>query len=82
MERPELTSERAETIINYLRDNPGVDMTLGDISDGTDLPVDELAAHLTELVSRNMLEQDRTPDGFDVYRFPADRQRGSMAPPL
>ena len=82
MDEPNLTSERGETIINLLRDNPGVSITLGDISDETGLPVEELAAHLEELVGRNMLEKDVTPDGFDVYRFPAGFQSGTMAPPL
>lgn len=39
MERPKLTSELAERIVNLLRDNPGISMTLGDIADETDLPV-------------------------------------------
>ncbi len=80
MERYQLTAERAELIINFLRNNPGLAMTLGDISDETALPPEELAAYLTDLVSRAVLEQETTVDGFDVYRFPADYQRGSMAP--
>ncbi len=80
MEEPKLTSGRAELIINLLRDNPGVSMTLADIEDETNLPVEELAAHLVELVDHGVLEQETTPDGFDVYRFPADYQRGTMAP--
>jgi DNA-binding IclR family transcriptional regulator len=80
MERYQLTPERAELIINLLRNNPGIDMTLGDISDETGMSHEELAAHLADLVRREVLEQDVTPDGFDVYRFPADYQRGSMAP--
>ena len=80
MERPKLTSERAETIINLLRDNPGVDMTLADISDAMDIPVEELGAHLDELVDHGLVEAETTVDGFDVYRFPADNQRGTMAP--
>ena len=80
MERPKLTSDDAELIINLLRNHPGVDMTLGDISDQTGLPVDELGAYLADLVSRRMLEHETTADGFDVYRFPADFQRGTMAP--
>jgi len=80
MERPKLTAERAETIINLLRDNPGVTMTLADIGDQTTLPVDEIAAHLDELVQHKLVEHELTPDGFDVYRFPADYQRGTQAP--
>jgi DNA-binding IclR family transcriptional regulator len=80
MERYKLTSERAELIINLLRDNPGVDMTLSDISDQIGLPVDELAAYLEDLQSRGVIVKDTTPDGFDVYRFPNDFQRGTMAP--
>ena len=80
MEEPKLTSGRAELIINLLRDNPGVSMTLADIEDETNLPVEELAAHLVELVDHGVIEQETTPDGFDVYRFPADYQRGTMAP--
>ena len=82
MDEPRLTPDRAETIINLLRNNPGVSMTLGDIGDETGLPVEELAAHLEELVNHAVLEKETTPDGFDVYRFPADYQRGTMAPPL
>ena len=80
MERPELTPDTAELIINLLRNNPGVDMTLGDISDETALPADTLAAHLADLARREMIEHETTPDGFDVYRFPSEYQRGSMAP--
>jgi hypothetical protein len=80
MERPKLTPERAELIINFLRNNPGVDMTLGDIGDQTALPVEDLGVYLTDLVSRRMLEHETTVDGFDIYRFPADFQRGTMAP--
>ena len=80
MDEPKLTSDRAEMLINLLRDNPGVSMTLADIGDETNLPVDELAAHLEELVAHAVLEKETTPDGFDAYRFPADYQRGSMAP--
>jgi DNA-binding IclR family transcriptional regulator len=80
MERPKLTSERAETIINLLRDNPGVAMTLADISDQTTLPVDEIAAHLEDLDAHQLVEHELTPDGFDVYRFPDEYQRGTQAP--
>ncbi len=80
MERTPLTSERAELLINLLRNNPGVDMTLADISDATSLPVPELAAQLEDLAARHMLIKDITPDGFDVYRFPDEYQRGTMAP--
>jgi hypothetical protein len=40
MERPKLDGETAERIINLLRNNPSVSMTLGDIADGTELPVE------------------------------------------
>lgn len=80
MERTTLTSERAELLINLLRNNPGVDMTLGDIADETGVPVPELAANLEELVSHHHLVKELTPDGFDVYRFPDEYQRGTMAP--
>ncbi len=80
MERPKLSSENAEHIVNLLRDNPGVAMTLGDISDQTGLPVEELGAYLDELVRHVLVETETTADGFDVYRFPADFQRGTMAP--
>ena len=80
MERPKLTPERAETIVNLLRDNPGVSMTLGDIADATDVPVEELGAHLDELVDHGLVETETTADGFDVYRFPSDYQSGTMAP--
>lgn len=80
MERPKLSADRAELIVNLLRDNPGINMTLGDISEQTDLPVEELGAHLDELVDHMLVERESTPDGFDVYRFPAEFQRGTMAP--
>ncbi len=80
MERPKLSSENAERIVNLLRDNPGVAMTLGDISDQTGLPVEELGAYLDELVAHVLVETETTADGFDVYRFPAEFQRGTMAP--
>ena len=80
MDEPKLTPNLAERLINLLRDNPGVSMTIGDIGDETGLPAEELGAHLEDLVERAVLEKDTTPDGFDVYRFPADYQRGTMAP--
>ena len=80
MERTILTSQRAELLINLLRNNPGVDMTLGDIADETGLSVEELAANLAELVDHGHVNHDMTPDGFDVYRFPDERQRGTMPP--
>ncbi len=80
MERPKLSSDNAERIVNLLRDNPGVEMTLGDISDQTGLPVEDLGAYLDELVAHMLVETETTADGFDVYRFPAQFQRGTMAP--
>ncbi|HEU4325155.1 MAG TPA: hypothetical protein VFS21_18585 [Roseiflexaceae bacterium] len=77
MENPKLTPARAEQIVNLLRDNPGVEMTLGDIADETGLPVDELAAHLEELVGHQLLLRSTTDDGFDVYTFPVAFQRGT-----
>jgi DNA-binding IclR family transcriptional regulator len=77
MDQPKLTSARAEQIINLLRDNPGVEMTLGDVADQTGLPIAELAAYLEELVGHNLLLKNTTSDGFDTYSFPAEYQRGS-----
>jgi DNA-binding IclR family transcriptional regulator len=77
MERIKLTSERAETIVNLLRDNPGVHMTLSDIADETGLPVDELAANLEDLLSHNLIISEPTDDGLDSYRFPDEFQRGT-----
>jgi hypothetical protein len=54
MEQPQLTSTRAEQLINLLRDNPGVSMTLGDLSDQTDIPIEEIGAHMEELVDHNL----------------------------
>jgi predicted ArsR family transcriptional regulator len=80
MEQPKLTSDRAELIVNLLRDNPGVSMTLADIADETGLAVEDLAAHLEDLVSHHLVIREVTPDGFDVYRFPDEYQRGSTGP--
>jgi hypothetical protein len=77
MENPKLTSDRAELIINTLRDNPGVEMTLGDIADATGLPIEDLGAYLEDLSDRAMLLKSTTADGFDVYTFPAEYQRGA-----
>lgn len=81
MERHKLNAAQAELIINTLRNNPGVDMTLSDISDETGIEVAELAAYLDDLVEREYIDSDTTGDGFDVYRFHETAQRGSMAPP-
>ena len=70
MERPKLTSEQAETIINLLRDNPGIEMTLPLISDNTGIPVEDLAVYLKELEDNKKVLHDTTSDGIDVYRFP------------
>jgi DNA-binding IclR family transcriptional regulator len=77
VDNPKLTSERAEQIIYLLRDNPGVEMTLGDIADETGLPTAELAAHLEELNDHGLVLKATTTDGFDTYSFPADFQRGA-----
>lgn len=77
MERIKLTSERAETIVNLLRDNPGIHMTLGDIADETGLPADELAANLEDLINHNLIVRELTADGLDTYRFPDEFQRGT-----
>ncbi|HSH78331.1 MAG TPA: hypothetical protein VLA19_07340 [Herpetosiphonaceae bacterium] len=72
MERPKRSAENAERIANLLRDNPGVAMTVGDITGKTGLPSDDLAAHMS-------VETDTTAGGFHVYPFPAQVQRGTMA---
>lgn len=77
MEQPKLSSGRAEQLINLLRDNPGVSMTLGDISDQTGIPIEELGAHMEELVDHNLVFKNTTDDGFDTYSFPAEYQRGT-----
>jgi len=77
MSDPKLTGDRAEEIINLLRDNPGVSQTLGDIADATGLPIEVVAAHLVDLADNGPLLHDVTPDGVDVYHFPADYQRGT-----
>lgn len=77
---PRLTPALAERIINLLRDNPGVSLTMIDISDMLKIPVEELAAHLEELSGENRpLIHDITPDGVDVYFYPAEYQRGESA---
>jgi len=80
MEHPQLTPARAEAIINLLRDNPGVSMTLGDISDGTGLPVEDVAAYLSDLGSSEVIVKETTPDGFDTYRFAVEFQTGTTGP--
>ncbi len=82
MESQKLDADRAEAIINLLRDNPGISMSLGDINYAIGVLADLLAAHLAEMIQKGILEGDTTPDGYDVYRFPATNQRGTMAPPL
>jgi len=79
MDQPKLSGERAEQIVNLLRDNPGVEMTLGDIADQTGLPAAELAAYLEELVDHGLALKSTSADGFDTYSFPAEYQRGSTA---
>jgi len=79
MENPKLTPDRAEQIINTLRDNPGVEMTLSDIADATGLPVADLGAYLEDLTDRDMLLKRTTDDGFDTYMFPVAFQRGSTS---
>ena len=81
MERPKLDGETAERIINLLRDNPGVSMTLSDIADGTDLVVEDVAVYMEELVDHQHAVAETTDDGFDTYCFPENQQRGSAAPP-
>jgi hypothetical protein len=77
MEQPKLTAEIAEQIINVLRDNPGVSLPLSDIADAVAQPVEDLAAYLEDLATRGLVTQSTTPDGVDVYAFPAELQRGT-----
>jgi hypothetical protein len=78
MEQPKLTGETADRIINLLRDNPGVSMTLSDISNMLSIPVEDLAAYLEELSGEAQpLFHEVTADGVDVYSFPAELQRGT-----
>lgn len=77
MENPKLTSDQAEQIINTLRDNPGVEMTLGDLSDVTGLPIEELGAYLEDLSDRSRIFKRTTDDGFDVYTYPDAFQRNA-----
>lgn len=80
MSEPKLTPALAERIVNLLRDNPGVSLTMIDISDMLKIPVEELAAHLEELSGENRpLIHEITPDGVDVYFYPAELQRGESA---
>lgn len=81
MERPKLDGETAERIINLLRNNPGVSMTLSDIADGTDLVVEDVAVYMEELTDHQHVVAETTDDGFDMYRFPENQQLGSAAPP-
>lgn len=81
MERPKLTGEYAERIISLLRNNPGVSMTLSEIADGTALPLEDVAAYMEELTDHQHVEAETDDDGFDLYRFPENQQRGSAAPP-
>jgi len=80
MEQPKLTSEVAEGIINLLRDNPGVSMTLGTIADETGLPAEDVAAYFAELGSSEVIVKETTPDGFDTYRFAVEFQTGTTGP--
>jgi DNA-binding MarR family transcriptional regulator len=77
MEQPKLTSAQAEQIVNTLRNNPGVSMTLADIADATGIELPDLAAHLEELAEHNLVIKETAVDGFDTYRFPHEYQRGS-----
>jgi hypothetical protein len=77
MEKPKLTAELAEQIINLLRDNPGVSMRLSAIADATAQPVEDVAVYLLDLAERGIVIAGTTPDGVDVYVFPAQLQRGT-----
>lgn len=80
MSDPKLTPGQAERIINFLRDNPGVSLTLVDLSDALGTPVEDLAAYLEALSGDGgPLVHDLTPDGLDVYSYPAELQRGESS---
>lgn len=80
MSEPKLTPGQAERIINFLRDNPGVSLTLIDLSDALGTPVEELAAYLAELSRDNVpIVHEMTPDDVDVYYYPAELQRGESS---
>ena len=44
-----------ERIINLLRDNPGVSLSLSDIADAMALPVEDLAVYLEDLAARGLV---------------------------
>lgn len=77
MERPKLTPNTAELIVNFLRNNPGVSMTLAQLSDELTIPVADLGAYLEELDSHNLVIKETTSDGFDTFRFPDEYQRST-----
>ena len=81
MERPKLDGETAEGIINLLRNNSGVSMTLSDIADGTDLVIEDITMYMEELTDHQHVVAETTDDGFDTYRFPKNQQLVSAAPP-
>jgi hypothetical protein len=71
MEQPKLTAETTERIINFLRDNPGVSMTLSDLANLLKFPIEELAAHLETFAERGMVIKETAVDGVDSYSYPA-----------
>ncbi|HMQ33035.1 MAG TPA: hypothetical protein PKD53_20055 [Chloroflexaceae bacterium] len=80
MSDPKLTPGQAERIINFLRDNPGVSLTLIDLSDALKIPVEDLAAYLEDLSREGQpLVHELTPDGVDVYFYPSELQRGESS---
>ncbi len=56
-------------------------MTLGDIADGTELLVEDLAVYVEELTDHQHVVAETDEDGFGRFRFPENQQRGTMAPP-
>ena len=56
-------------------------MTLSDIADGTELPVEDLAVYLQELTDHQYVVAETDDEGFNRYRFPENQQRGTGAPP-
>jgi hypothetical protein len=56
-------------------------MMLGDIADGTDLPVEDVAVYMQELADHQHVVAETDDDGFDMYRFPENQQRGTGASP-
>ncbi len=70
MDLPKYTTSEAREVMKVLRAHSGAPMTLRDIADEMELPVEELTMHLEALSRHGLILKETAAGWFDIYRAP------------